>query len=287
MVMVFAMVRDHFEGPASRAKLSFVTMIINVAPMIAPTLGALILTVGDWRSIYAVLGAFGALLAGWITLGLGESLARPDPQALQWRILGAYTQVLRHPLAFPYILVNGLSFGCVFAYVAGSAFIFMQLFGLSIAQYGFAFAGTAISTALGSFASGKLGQRRVPAAVPLTYGLWLACACALALAVLALLDLASFRTTYPLLVGVFGFGMVTPNAAHGAMQPMPHMAGVAGASLGFVQMACGALSAALVAALGDDRSALPMAATMALCASLALAIYWLRIRPVKAPVAVH
>lgn len=283
MAMVFAIVRDHFEGHAARAKLSFVTMVINLAPMIAPSVGVMILLVGDWRAIYAALALGGALLSLWIAAGLGESLAVPNLQALQWRrLLGAYAQVLRHPLAFPYMLLNGLAFGCMFGYVSASAVVMMQTFGLSKTVYSLAFAGTALCILLGSFINGRLSHRGVSHALPLATGLMLAVACASALLLLQWLGAEEFWLSYPLLAGsLLGFGLIAPNAAHGAMQPMPHIAGVAGASLGFAQMACGAASAALVAVLAPNGALLSMAATMGVFSSAALLLYLLRIRPAE------
>jgi DHA1 family bicyclomycin/chloramphenicol resistance-like MFS transporter len=281
MVMVFAIVRDLFDGTAGRTKLSFVSLVIGVAPMLAPTLGAVILLAGDWRTIYAVLGLGGAVLVAAVWLGLDESLARCDPHALRaGRLFAGYREVLRHRVALPYILVNGLGFGCMFAYVTGSAFVLMQVQGLSTLEYGLAFAGTAASIMLGALVSGKLGQRHVPAAVPLTLGLALAVIGSTALLVLTLAGVSSFGVVYPLLlVSTCSYGLISPNASHGALQPLPHIAGVASASLGFVQMAGGSLAAALVAKGSDGKTALSMAGTMALCAGLAAAIYWWRIRP--------
>ena len=281
MVLVLAMVRDLFDGAAGRAKLSFVSLVIGVAPMVAPTVGAVILLWGDWRAIYAVLGAGGATLTLAVWLGLDESLAQPNRQALQVRLLRAsYLQVLRHPVAFSYILVNGLVFGCMFAYVSGSAFTLMRLHGLTTLQYGLAFAGTALSIMLGAFVSGRLGQRHVAAVVPLTLGLGMAAAGSVSLLLLTLVGVSSFGIVFALLVvSTCGYGLTAPNAAHGALQPLPQIAGVASASLGFVQMASGSLAAALVAGWADGRTALSMAATMALYAALALGIYAACIRP--------
>lgn len=71
MVMVFAMVRDLFEGPQARTKLSYVTVVLNVAPMIAPAVGAALLSIGDWRLIYWALGVAGASL-GFVQMTVGS-----------------------------------------------------------------------------------------------------------------------------------------------------------------------------------------------------------------------
>lgn len=283
MVMVFAMVRDLFEGPQARTKLSYVTVVLNVAPMIAPAVGAALLSIGDWRLIYWALGLGGAALTLTILLGLQESLAAPDPTALRLpRLLGNYGRVLRHRVALAYILINGLSFGCMFAYVAGSSFVLMRLYGLSAAQYSLAFGGAALSILLGSFVSGQLSRAHVPLRVPMTLGLGGAFAASLALAAMTLWTTPGLAVFYGVLVvATFCYGLIAPNAAHGALQPLPEIAGVAGASLGFVQMTAGSVASALVAWLSDGQTALSMTVTMAVCAGLALTIYIFGVVPIQ------
>lgn len=279
MVMVFAMVRDSFDGMKGRTKLSYVTLVLNVAPMIAPMIGAWVLHFGNWPMIYATLGIGGAVLTLWVFFGLGESLKNSDSAALQTsKLLHNYGRIIRHREASSYMLINALSFGCMFAYVSGSSFVMMQLYGLSADEYGLAFGSTALSILLGSFVSGKLSERHVSEHVPLTLGLVLALVSSTALCGLVLNGTPSFPAFLSLcIVSTFGYGIVAPNAAHGAMHPMPEIAGIAGASLGFLQMAGGTVASALFAQLCDNTTAWSMTATMVTCAAISLAIYVFRI----------
>ncbi len=275
MVVVLAIMRDLFDGAAARSRLSTLNLIRALAPIVAPSIGAWVLRLGSWRGIYGVLTAFGVLvtLAAW--RGLAESLGRRDPRALQWRRLGAhYGEMLAHPEACGHALVNALLFGCLFAYVAGSPLLLIRGLGLSAAQYGLVFASTALGIVGGASLSAQLGRRHVAGHVPL--------ACALGLATLAsglLLALdwsrpAALGVDLPLLILVtFAYGLGAPNAVHGALHPMPHIAGVAGASLGFAQMATGALASALVAWLDDGRGVRSMGLVMAACALGALLLF--------------
>lgn len=275
MVMVFAMVRDSFEGMKGLTKLSYVTLLLNVAPMI----GAWVLHFGNWQMIYATLGISGAVLTLWMFIGLDESLKNSNSAALQLgQLLHNYGRIFRHREASSYILINALSFGCMFAYVSGSSFVMMQLYGLSADQYGLAFGSTALSILFGSFVSGKLSERHVSEHIPLTAGLVLSLIGSAALCGFVLNGGASFPLFLALcIVSTFGYGIIAPNAAHGAMHPMPEIAGIAGASLGFLQMAGGTVASALFAELCDDKTAWSMTGTMLLCAALSLAIYMFRI----------
>ena len=283
MVVVLAIVRDLFEGAGARSRLSVLNLIRAIAPIVAPSIGAWVLRMGSWRGIYALLAAFGGLvtLAAWA--GLGESLRRADPQALRWRRLaGNYRQVLGHREAFGHAMVNALCFGCLFSYVAGSPLLLIRLLGLSSVQYGLVFATTALGIVAGATCSARLGRQHVAGHVPLGWGLACALAASCALLALGRDSHATLAAYLPLLVLVtFSYGLAAPNAVHGALHPMPHIAGVAGASLGFAQMATGALASALVAWLDDGLGAWSMSLVMASCAALALLVFALVARPAQ------
>jgi MFS transporter, DHA1 family, multidrug resistance protein len=87
-----------------------------------------------------------------------------------------------------------------------------------------------------------------------------------------------------LVLGNLAFGLIMPNAMERAMQPLPQIAGAAGAAMGCIQMAMGAAASGLVATLYDGHSALSMTALMALCSLLALAAYLLVARPAECAV---
>jgi hypothetical protein len=84
-----------------------------------------------------------------------------------------------------------------------------------------------------------------------------------------------------LVLGTFAFGLIAPNAMQGAMQPLPQIAGAAGAATGCIQMATGAVVSGLVATLNDKHSALSMTALMAACSLLGLVSYLLIARPAE------
>ena len=283
MVVVLAVVRDLFEGARARSHLSTLNLIRAIAPIVAPSIGAWVLRVSSWRGIYALLTGFGLLVTLMAWRGLGESLRQPDAHALRLRRLAAnYRDMLAHPEAFGHAMVNALAFGSLFAYVAGSPLLMTRVLGLSPAQYGIVFACTALGIVGGASTSKYLGHRHVPGHRPLAVGLCMALVAACMLVVLGWLPQAGLAAYLPLLLlGTFSYGLISPNAVHGALHPMPHIAGVAGASLGFVQMAIGAAASAMVAWFDDGRSAHSMSLTMVLCCASALLTYLAVARPAQ------
>jgi DHA1 family bicyclomycin/chloramphenicol resistance-like MFS transporter len=131
----------------------------------------------------------------------------------------------------------------------------------------------------GAFLNGRLGARGVRPRYPLTAGLLLGAASTTLLLAMTLAGWMPLPLVITLLVlGTLAFGLVAPNAMQAAMQPLPEIAGAAGAATGALQMAMGAAASGLVAALFDGHSALSMTLVMALCSLFALASYLLLAR---------
>jgi DHA1 family bicyclomycin/chloramphenicol resistance-like MFS transporter len=281
MTIAFAIVRDLFDGQAARTKISYIAMATMVVPMIAPTVGAALLTVGGWRVIHAVLAGVGALLLVAMLLGFAESATLDPANRLTPSVVARnYLRVLTHPFCLGYILVNAAAFGSLFAYVSGSSLFLINVVGLRPEQYGLVFAATSLGIMGGAFLNSRLSAWGVSPSYPLTVGLALAAASAMVLLAMTLADWMPLSVVISLLIlGTLAFGLIAPNAMEGAMQPLPQIAGAAGAATGCIQMAIGAVASGLVAALYDGHSALSMTALMTLCSLLALGSYLLLARP--------
>jgi MFS transporter, DHA1 family, multidrug resistance protein len=283
MTITFAIVRDLFEGQAARTKISYIAMTMMVVPMIAPTAGVGLLAFGGWRTIHAVLAGVGTLLMLAMLLGFSES-AKLDPanRLVPSVIVRNYVRVLTHPSCLGYLLVNAAAFGSLFAYVSGSSLFLINVVGLRPEQYGLVFAATSLGIMGGSFLSTQLNTRGVAPSYSLTVGLALATTVTMLLLLMTLAGWMPLPLVIPLLVlGNLAFGLIMPNAIERAMQPLPEIAGAAGAAMGSIQMAMGAAASGLVATLYDGHSALSMTALMALFSALALAAYLLLARPAE------
>jgi DHA1 family bicyclomycin/chloramphenicol resistance-like MFS transporter len=275
-VLVVAMVRDHFTGAEARVKQSYVNLAAGIAPIIAPTLGVAVATLGGWRAIYAVLAIGASVLLGVAALRLGESLPRRPAHGLEVRrVLGGYARVLRHRVSLGYILVVALNFGCLFAYVSGSSLVLIGLLGVSQRLYGLLFAATSFGLMIGAFTNARLSGIGVAHSRLIAWGLAVIVATALLLLLLTVAHAIRVWTLVPLaVVGFVGQGIVRPNAVQGALEPLPEIAGVASAVLSALQMLVGAASSALVAALYDGRSAIAVAMMMALTGCASAAVYF-------------
>src|SRR6267378_5336505 len=230
-----------------------------------------------------MLAGIGLLLLLAMLIGFAES-ARLDPanRLVPSVIANNYLRVLTHPLCLGCILINAAAFGALFAYVSGSSLFLINVVGLGPGQFGLVFAATSLGIMAGAFLNGRLSAWAVLPFYPLTVGLALAVVTALALLLMTLVGWMPLAPVISLLiVGNFAFGLIAPNAMQGAMQPLPQIAGAAGAATGCIQMATGAVVSGLVATLNDEHSALSMTAIMAACSLLGLVSYLLIARPAE------
>lgn len=271
--LAMAVVRDRFEGQAGRIKMSQVSMVITIAPIIAPTLGGLLLMVGDWELIFLVLGLAGVALVLAVFFGLEESWP-PQPGA-RLDLVGRYSAVLRNRRTMGYVLVNTLGSGGLFAFISGSPLILMGTLGVSTQVFGLLFAITSSGILLGSAINSILARRGVPARRPLAVGLALAPLAALAASLFLLAGMARLETLIPfvVLVGVCR-GMTTPSINFAALEPVPQHAGVTAALMGCGQMLCMAVSGVIVAALYPHFG--PLGLTLTMLAFLSAGLFsWL------------
>ena len=275
MTLALAIISDLFIGEAGSTKLSYVVVAMLVVPMIGPTAGASLLLLGGWRSISGALAGIGAVLLASCAAGLEESAAHDPARRLTLSsALRDYQQILCNPVCVGYMLINAAGFGALFAYVSGSSLYFVGKLGLSTTQYGALFAATSIGIMAGAFANGRLGAKGVSPAVLLAIGLALALASAAALLGATLAGWTSLPGVIGLLlVSNVAFGFIAPNATQLAMQPVPAVAGSAGAAVTFLQMLFGSLSSATVVSASHGHYILAMASVMAACSVLAAAVY--------------
>lgn len=280
-VLVMAVVRDGFEGHEARAKLSYVAIVRTMAPMIAPSIGAAILTCADWRTVYGAIAHSGLIVSIIALLGLEESHPREKRLAIRPSELGRnYLKVLRHPISCGYALVNAFNFGCIFSYVSGSPLVMMEVIHVPAAVYGGLFAMTAFGITIGALLNGKLSKRAVSHHWPLIGGLLISLTCCLLLLTLSILGINNLYYMMPLLVlSTFSMGLMAPNATHGTLHPLPEIAGMASAVLSAMQMIVGSLASALVAYIYDGTSSTAMTSVMAFFSILANLTYFFWVEP--------
>jgi MFS transporter, DHA1 family, multidrug resistance protein len=271
-VVARAMVRDLHEGIAAARLLSLMSLIMAIAPLAAPILGGYLTVWLDWQSNFWALGLFGLLCLVGAVFGLPETL--PATRRRRANIVGmlqGYGVLLHNRRFLGYALSSGISFGGYFAYVSGSPFVFIELYKVPTALYGYLFAinivGMMVGSALNTRLVGRFGIDGM-----LAQGVGIGAAAGVALLALGFTGAGGLP---PLFLALFLFvstqNVISANAMAGALSVRPELAGTAAALAGVGGFLVGALAGWLVNQFADG-SALPMAAVVALAAFGAFAV---------------
>ncbi|WP_203335975.1 multidrug effflux MFS transporter [Nocardioides limicola] len=278
-VTAMAMVRDRFSGIAMARLMARLILVIGLAPIIAPSLGGVLLTWFDWPVIFLVLAAVALLLIVVAVTGMEESL--PPARRRQARpvaIAAAYRMLLREPQFVALATIGGAMMATLFAYVAGASFVLQEGFGVSERTFALIFGANAAGFVVGSQINPIL-LRRFRMVDVLTGGILAALTGGVALTVSAATGfggLAGVLLPLAIVMGAAGFSM--PNTPALALDAHGGEAGTAAAVLGFFQFGIGALVAPLVGAFGTGN-ALPMGVVMMVMAGLAAVLAFTVVRP--------
>ncbi|TWC40082.1 DHA1 family bicyclomycin/chloramphenicol resistance-like MFS transporter [Pseudomonas sp. SJZ079] len=270
MVVTRAVVRDLCDPIASAKVFSQLMLVMGLAPILAPLGGGLLLSSFGWPSIFVCLTLFSALCLLAVALWLPETLATDGHKAPLRGALGEYTRLFGDWPFLGHALTGGLAVAGMFAYIAGSPFVFIELYGVPAQHYGWLFGSNALGFILMAQVNAWLVARHGPG-YWLRRMVWFYLACGAALLALAAAQLAEL---WPLLLPLFGciasLGVLLPNATACAMAGQGRHAGSASALLGSLQFSIAASAAALVGVL-HDGSARPMALVIFGCGLLAVA----------------
>jgi len=268
-VVSMAMVRDLFTGLKAAQLLSRLILVLGVAPILAPSLGSALLKFTSWQGVFVVLAVVAAALLVLAFVALPETL--PPARRLPAKIgssARAYAGLFKDRIFIVLVLVAGLMFATLFAYIAGSPFILQGLYNLSPQQFGVAFSANAIGMIIMTQLNPVLLRRYTPVAI-LTTAVGVSLLGALALLALTITQFGGLLGfMIPLFFIVSAAGLSFPNAPAIALTRHGEAAGTASALLGAAQFTIGGLVAPLVGAL-DNGTPVPMAAIMVATTGLA------------------
>ncbi len=264
-VLVVSIVRDRFSGRQMARVMSLTLIVFLAVPILAPSLGQLILLVAPWRWIFAGLAIFGAAVATWVALRLPETLHAEDRLPMSpAAVLHAFRLTLSNRVAVGYMLAMTFTLGGLFGFINSAQQVFVEVFDEPI-YFTLNFAVTAGFMALASLFNarvvGRLGTRRVSHTALLAYT---------AVAVFhAVIVFAGFENlwTFTALQScmMFCFGFLAPNFGAMAMEPMGHVAGTAASIQGSCTTIGGALMGFLIGRQFDGTVE-PLMVGFVLCA---------------------
>jgi DHA1 family bicyclomycin/chloramphenicol resistance-like MFS transporter len=260
--VVQAMVRDLYDRNQSARILSLNMLVTASAPIVAPLIGGQVLLWFDWRAIFWVLVGFG-LISLLATFALPETLGssrrnEANPLAM---VLG-YFEFFRSVRYVGYVACSTLYFCCLFAFIAGSPFVYIEYFGVPPQYYGFLFGVNVLGMIASTFINSRIVVQRGGDRL-------LRIACVIGAAGGLIMLATGLRgaggiigLALPLFVVLSLLTVVASNAISGALSVFPNRAGAAAALAGALQFGAGALVSAAVGWFADGT---PRPMTIIIC----------------------
>ncbi|PLX74624.1 MAG: MFS transporter [Azoarcus sp.] len=280
-VIAVSLARDKYSGAQMGKVMSLAMIVFMAVPILAPSMGQLILLVAPWRWAFGALVIAGAAVLTWTLLRLQESLPEEHRRAISPRaIFGAYRITLTTRTSVGYMLALGLVVGGHMSFITSAQQIFVDVFDVG-RSFTLLFAAVAVAMAVAAFTNSRLVHRFGMRRLSLTGLVTL-----IVLNVIHLgLALSGNETllAFMLLQGgsVFVFGFLASNLNTLAMEPLGHVAGTASSMIGFFSTVTGALIGLMVGHLFNG-SVSPLVGAYVVLGSLALATVYYTERPAPA-----
>jgi MFS transporter, DHA1 family, multidrug resistance protein len=235
-VVSLAMVRDGSKGADMARIMSYVMSVFMLVPILAPSIGQVVLNVANWRFIFLGFMAMGTVTSIWLIIRQPETLLpeKRTPFSAP-ALLASAREVVTHPIALGYTVAVGFIFGAFNIYLATSQQIFAEQYKQG-AYFAFWFGGLAIGIAASMIINGRfvrqIGMRRISRWAILGFvAVWLV--------MLAICLVTNGHPPLPILgvllfLSFFFSGMTFGNYNAMAMEPMGRIAGMAAAISGAV-----------------------------------------------------
>lgn len=268
MVIPRAVIRDQLDTRDAAKALSLIMLIMGATPILAPIIGAQVLILSEWRSIFYIITACGLALLVATIFYMQETLDPQHVTLLRPKIIANnYSELLTHRGFLLYSLVASLGTAGMFAYISGSPRTFISVFDISPSWFGFLFGLNAFCLILSSQIGARLLNYYPPERL-----LSLAQSIQLTIVTIGLIaTLLGIINIYGVMAMLMVFmacqGIISPNAAALALGAQGHRLGVASALMGTLQMLFGAL-AGLAVSSWQQLSALPLVVVLAVCVML-------------------
>lgn len=263
MVVAIAVVGDLFSGSQAATVMSRLMLVLGVAPVVAPSLGAVVLLHASWRWVFAVLIVLAGILLIVAALALTESLPVARRRPLQVSaMVRTYIALLSDGRFMVLVLVSALGIAGLFAYIAVAPFVLQDYYGLNQQNFALLFGMGAIfligATQFNVVLLRRFSpQRIVPVAL---IAVAVIGAIFITLSVTHTGGLPGFLLSLWMILIAVGF--VISNAPALALSCHSEASGTAAALLGAVQFGLGAIIAPMVGVLGNDATVLAAVMTV-------------------------
>jgi DHA1 family bicyclomycin/chloramphenicol resistance-like MFS transporter len=253
-VLARAMVRDLYARNRAAQMLSRLIIVMGIAPLLGPLLGGFVLIHAAWQDIFWIQAALG--VGGLVGMATIRETLRTDLRSHMrlTEMLVSYGQLIKQRRLLGYGLTSGCYYGATYAYLAGSPFVYINLYHVPPQLYGWLFGlnicGLMAMNVVNSRFVMSMGSDRL-----LRYGVAAIAAAGLALAFDGWTGFGGLvGLVAPIFVIISMNGAVVANSISGALSAFPRKAGAASAVVGAMQFAMGILSTAMTGWFADGTA---------------------------------
>ncbi len=258
-VVVPGTIREYYQKNTAKG-LSYVSMIMMLAPMIAPSIGSILLVAHSWQLIFYVLGFYSVIVLLLVAKYLPEVVRSNVEQNKQISFLTRYKIVFSNREARLDIVSSMIISLAFFAYITAIPFVYLTVYKVSELSFSVLFGLTVVALMAAHFINTRLvvrnGSRRM-----LWYGLTLSVIASSSLFLVNLLSMPLVFTVMAIMPLMGSISMVAVNSDALVLTKFPEQSGTATAVIGTLRFGIGALAGPILAYY-DDGTALPFAGLM-------------------------
>lgn len=241
-----AIIRDTASRDQAASQIASVTMVMVVAPMLAPYLGGQIETLAGWRAIFWFMTAVGAVVLLLTVATLPETAPNLGARTSLLGVFSAFPILIRDSSFVTNVIALAMTSAAFFSFIAAAPYIVVETMGRGPDVYGAYFIMTAFGYMVGNFLMSRIavtfGTRRL-----VRIGLMISCAGMTIALALALSPYWTPLTLFlPLVLNAIGNGMTIPGSTAAALSARPDLAGSAAGLMGALQLGAGALGTILI-----------------------------------------
>ncbi|WP_217517785.1 Bcr/CflA family multidrug efflux MFS transporter [Vibrio metschnikovii] len=272
-VVIQAVVRDMFDREDFARAMSFVTLVVTLAPLVAPLIGGHLAVWFGWRSIFWVLAIFAVVVMAMVLWKVPETLAIENRQPLRFiNTMKNYAQLCRNGQAMGLIFAGAFSFSGMFAFLTAGSFVYIDIYGVTPNQFGYLFALNILAMIAMTSINGRF-VRRVGSHAMLRFGLFIQLLAGVGLFVGWALDWGLWGTVPFVVLFIGTISTIGSNAMGLLLSGYPRIAGTASSLSGTLRFGTGSVIGAVVASMPSDVT-WPMILVMSACSVLSAGFYW-------------
>ncbi|CAM3042521.1 Bcr/CflA family multidrug efflux MFS transporter [Vibrio diazotrophicus] len=272
-VVIQAVVRDMYDREDFARAMSFVTLVITLAPLAAPMIGGHLAVWFGWRSIFWVLASFALVVIAMVLWKIPETLSAENRQPLHFRsTIRNYVQLCRAGFAMGLIFSGAFSFAGMFAFLTAGSFVYIDLYGVSPSEFGYLFGLNIVAMIAMTSLNGRF-VKKVGSHAMLRFGLFIQLMAGFGLFISWLMSWGLWGTVPFVVMFVGTISTIGSNSMALLLSRYPRMAGTASSLAGTLRFGTGSVIGAIVAAM-PSGVAWPMILVMSACSVLSATFYW-------------